>query len=288
MSQGDDIPTAASPHSKAPDGGEADVGTTPAPSAAETESVYAWALDDADEPLVDSPWPSRLRWTGLVTLLCATIAAVVWFAMTFYFQDWSKTPRPASPSSMPSSPHRSTEPSPITRINNNCNASTVPLVKLNKQAPEEPTLALPQPPGWIFDTELHSQLIRAAMVDPALEANDFSPNVAVTLENVTGRVSTPQQALDAEVAGVVEMLATSIDTRTPGTVCGYPSTTITYTIYNNYAATGLIIAAQDSRNRIWAATVDMKTTQPDNPDYINAKRAILNSFQFSLPQGHVP
>jgi hypothetical protein len=82
------------------------------------------------------------------------------------------------------------------------------------------------------------------MVDPALEANDFSPDVVVTLENVTGRVSTPQQALDAEVAGIVEMLATSIDTRTPGTICGYPSTTITDTIYNNYAATGLIIADQ--------------------------------------------
>jgi hypothetical protein len=47
--------------------------------------------------------------------------------------------------------------------------------------------------------------------------------------------------------------------------------------------TVLIIAAQDSSSRVWAATVSIQTAEPDNPDYIVGKKAILGGFQFSLP-----
>lgn len=187
------------------------------------------------------------------------------------------------------------EPPPINRptepssINSKCNDSTVPLVKLGAQVDEEPTLALPQPPGWVFKTELNSQLIRAVMGDPELEANGFSPEAVVTLENLTDRVSTPQQALYGEITGVTNspLLHAALDTETPGTVCGYPSLTVTYTIVaNGHAATALVVAAQDYSNRIWAATVTIQTTEPANPDYVNAKTAILGGFQFSLSSDH--
>jgi hypothetical protein len=122
------------------------------------------------------------------------------------------------------------------------------------------------------------------MGDPELRANNFAPDTVVTLENLTGRVSAPQQALDGELAGITNSKIGSLHTDTPGTTCGYPSTTATYTItFNGHAATVLVVAAQDSSNRIWAVTVTIQTTAPDNPDYINAKHAILDGFQFSLP-----
>jgi hypothetical protein len=66
-----------------------DPGTAPAPSGTETEHVYAWSLDRSEEPSFENKWRGRLQWAGLVALLCATIAAVVWFSMTFYFEHWS-------------------------------------------------------------------------------------------------------------------------------------------------------------------------------------------------------
>ncbi len=212
---------------------------------------------------------------AMVTLLAA--AGILGYLMR------SGNDRPAGssgPSLVSPSTNRSTEPS---SINSKCNASTFPLFKLDSQAAGEPTLALPHPPGWVFNTELNSSLIRAMMGDPELRANGFTPDVVVTLENLTDRVSTPQQALDAEVAGVTGTdVAAALDKRIPGTVCGYPSTTITYTAFDGHTATALIIAAQDNRNSIWAATITIQTTEPDNPDYINTKRAILAGFQFSL------
>jgi PknH-like extracellular domain len=64
---------------------------------AEPESAHAWSLDDhSEEPTIESKWPGRLRWAGVVALLCATVAAVVWFSMVFYFGDRSTT-KPSTP-----------------------------------------------------------------------------------------------------------------------------------------------------------------------------------------------
>jgi hypothetical protein len=80
-----------------------DVGTAAAPSESETESVYAWSLDDGEEPGAEGRWRGRLLWAGLVALLCATVAAVVWFSMTFYAEDWAarKSAPPAHTSAAP-------------------------------------------------------------------------------------------------------------------------------------------------------------------------------------------
>ena len=64
-------------------------GTAPAPSGTETEHVFAWSLDHSEEASFENKWRGRFQWAGLVALLCATIAAVVWFSMTFYFEHWS-------------------------------------------------------------------------------------------------------------------------------------------------------------------------------------------------------
>lgn len=52
----------------------------------EPGSAHAWSLDDhGEESEAESKWPGRLRWAGLIALLCATVAAVVWFSMVYYF-----------------------------------------------------------------------------------------------------------------------------------------------------------------------------------------------------------
>ncbi|TAM69145.1 hypothetical protein [Mycobacterium sp.] len=75
--------------------------TAATPTRSEPESVQAWSLDEHGEgPFVESRWPGRLRWAGVMALLCATVAAVVWFSMVFYFQGRS-TPKPTTSPTAP-------------------------------------------------------------------------------------------------------------------------------------------------------------------------------------------
>jgi hypothetical protein len=72
------------------------IDTAAAPSGSEPDRVHAWSLDEhSEEPGMESKWPARLRWAGLVALLCATVAAAVWFSMVFYFGSRSM-PKPST------------------------------------------------------------------------------------------------------------------------------------------------------------------------------------------------
>jgi hypothetical protein len=92
--------------------------TAAAPSASEPESAHAWSLDhDCEEADAEGKWPGRFLWAGVVALLCATVAAVVWFSTVFYFQGRltpTPTARPASPLPSPTALFSPT-PLPIIR-----------------------------------------------------------------------------------------------------------------------------------------------------------------------------
>ncbi|HEX7321872.1 MAG TPA: hypothetical protein VF299_02890 [Mycobacterium sp.] len=157
----------------------------------------------------------------------------------------------------------------------------IPLVHLERQTAAEPMLALPKLDGWAYGEPKESSLVRGMVFNEALRADEFTPNVVVTLENLTETVGTPRQAIDFEKTAITDNVG-PLDTESPGTVCGYPSTTITYVLQGR-PVSGLIVAARDSGDRVWAATVSMQTTRPDNPDYLSAKRTFFDGFQFGLP-----
>lgn len=160
-----------------------------------------------------------------------------------------------------------------------CTASNVPMTTLVPKANGEPTLGLPTPSGWVYSSEMNSPLIRGLVANVGLRANNFTPNAVVTLEDLTGKVSNAQQGIDAELAGATKS-GLSIESRTPGTVCGQQSTTVTYAL-QGHAATGLIVVATDGQ-KVWAATLTVQTSEPDNPTYIADSRTILNNFRIIL------
>ncbi|WP_083266881.1 LpqN/LpqT family lipoprotein [Mycolicibacterium porcinum] len=162
-----------------------------------------------------------------------------------------------------------------------CAESAAPLLKLKSQAPREPELALPQPDGWVRSTKLDSELIRGIIINDALRANDFSPNAGVTLEDLTGKVETPQQAFDAELNGVTQVGGT-IESQTPSTRCGQPAVVADYRIQGR-PATALIVVAKNN-DKLYAATLTVQTAQPDNPTYVKDKKTILDGFQLELPK----
>ncbi|MEX3759171.1 LpqN/LpqT family lipoprotein [Mycobacteroides abscessus] len=185
---------------------------------------------------------------------------------------------PQSPTVASDSPATSSTPSTAATAAG-CAASDVHRVMLDTKAAEEPKLALPTPAGWEYTAAMNSPMIRGTVTNIGLRANDFTPNAVVTLEDLTGKVTSAQQGIDAEITGV-EQGGMAVQSRTAGTVCGHPSSTITYTLQNR-PVTALITAAEDGA-KTWAAIVTIQTTDPDNPAYVASKQAILDGFQFTV------
>jgi hypothetical protein len=149
-----------------------------------------------------------------------------------------------------------------------CAESAAPLLRLEPHSPQEPVLAIPQPSGWERTTELDSELIRGVIINAGLRADDFSPNAVATLEDLTGRVDNTHHALEVERSAITQAGMT-IGTDEPATVCGHPSTTISYTLENR-PVTALIVAAEHDGS-IYAATLTVQTAEPDNPTYAHDK-----------------
>ncbi|WP_042788170.1 LpqN/LpqT family lipoprotein [Mycobacteroides abscessus] len=150
---------------------------------------------------------------------------------------------------------------------------------MDAKAADEPKLAVPTPAGWEYTAKMNSPMIRGTVANVGLRANDFTPNAVVTLEELTGKVTSAQQGIDAEIAAV-EQGGMAVQSRTAGTVCGHPSSTITYALQDR-PVTALITAAENGP-KTWAAILTIQTTDADNPAYIAGKKAILDGFQFTV------
>lgn len=145
----------------------------------------------------------------------------------------------------------------------------------------EPTIILRRPPGWEIRRDSDTPLVRGVLYNQELRRHGFTPNAVVTVEDLTGRVGLPAQALARERAAVTAVVG-ELDTDVAGTVSGFPSRTITYNMQGR-PATGLIVAAQDIHDRIWAITLTMQTADPDNTGYLTAKQTLLDSLEVRLP-----
>ncbi|WP_420108707.1 LpqN/LpqT family lipoprotein [Mycolicibacter arupensis] len=155
-------------------------------------------------------------------------------------------------------------------------------ITLEPREPDEPTIVLPRPPGWEFLPGKDSPpVVRGVLFNQDLRRHGFTPNAVVTLEDLTGQVGLPAQALAKERAAVAAAIG-ELDTDVAGTVSGFPSRTITYNLQGR-PATGLLIAVQNAKDRLWAITITVQTTDADNPHYIDATRQLLDSLEVRLP-----
>lgn len=154
-------------------------------------------------------------------------------------------------------------------------------IQLAPRTPDEPTITIPRPPGWVFMPSKDETSIRGIIYNQDLRLHGFTPNAVVTLEELTGQAGVPSQALAKERAAIIDIVG-EIDTESPGTVSGFASRTIEYNMQGR-AATGLIVAVQNAKDRIWAVTVTIQTTDADNPHYAAAKTSILDSLEVRLP-----
>ncbi|CAM3886619.1 LpqN/LpqT family lipoprotein [Tsukamurella ocularis] len=155
------------------------------------------------------------------------------------------------------------------------------VLTLPTKAAGEPTLGLPQPSGWERETSMDSEVIRAAIVNKNLINDAFAANAVITLENAKGM--TPQQALDSQVDSLRKGLNVTGLQPAPGTLCGYPSTTVTYTMPGgtpNHKSTTLAVSIPDGAN-LWSVTVTVQSKMPDDATYRRDSQAILSGLQIT-------
>ena len=75
---------------------ESEQDTDLAPTQHAPEEVQAWSLHETDE--IQSAWHGRIVSAALITLLCAVVAAVAWFAGTLF---GGSSTKPGNPQAVP-------------------------------------------------------------------------------------------------------------------------------------------------------------------------------------------
>lgn len=170
---------------------------------------------------------------------------------------------------------------------NACAHSDGELIDVPARSDAEPQLRVPQAAGWNRSTKLDSEIVRLVLVNPDLVANQFAPNIVVTLED------TPKadvQTIFARQHDNLVKLAGATDlTSEPTTVCGLPAETITYTAAPTGPGTHsrvvtLLSVPTIVRGHQYLVSAAVQTTEPDNPTYRHDAKALLDGIQVLPPE----
>ena len=146
----------------------------------------------------------------------------------------------------------------------------------------EPTLEVPLPEGWETNTSMNSELIRLAVINPALTKDDFAPNVVVTAETSP---ADEQAAFDRQLAGLEQVAGTSDVTPERGEICGYSAWTLGYdlpamgAIPVRPAEVQVIVVPHEDRSITYTMTA--QSTAPVDPAFEEAVEEIFSGVQIT-------
>jgi hypothetical protein len=143
-------------------------------------------------------------------------------------------------------------------------------------------MVIPQPAGWERLTMMDSEMVRYMLANRGLAADQFAPNVVVTIESIVGTESAA--SVFAKNRNVIETIGGATDLAyTPATVCGQPAERITYTgaPQGTMPARPIttLVAVIHTGGRTFGVAVTAQTTRPDNPTYQRDVETILTGFQ---------
>ncbi|WP_019972330.1 hypothetical protein [Mycobacterium sp. 141] len=170
-----------------------------------------------------------------------------------------------------------------------CNPVDAPLVTVPRVDADEPTIKIPQPPGWDRIEGRDNDLLRYTMTNKNLQNGNFSPTIVIALESVA-EAMTPDDVFAAQrksisTLGVPES-AMKVDNIK---ICGLPAQTVNYQlpqmgVLQPHPATALFVAYR-SKLRTYCAGLTVQTTAPDNPIYKRDSEMMVSGFQV-LPVQH--
>ncbi|WP_422748698.1 LpqN/LpqT family lipoprotein [Mycobacterium sp. WMMD1722] len=163
-----------------------------------------------------------------------------------------------------------------------CAQTDGPAVDIPSADDFEPRMRIPQPPGWVRNTQLDSQLVRFVLMNQALTADQFTPNVVVTVEKAPA--TDARTIYDQARKNLVKLAGATDVSAVPADVCGLPAEKVTYRSAATGAATAerslttLYVATRDG-DRSNLISVTIQTTRPDNPTYQRDAALMLDGFE---------
>ncbi|MBB4855605.1 hypothetical protein HNP40_003012 [Mycobacteroides chelonae] len=169
--------------------------------------------------------------------------------------------------------------------NPKCGEVTVPLLEVPLDNDAEPRVEVPQPPGWERVQRFESGIVRVYLAAPDLQANGFVPNTTVAIANLTGKASTEDAAFATERAGLESFGVTDL-VEAPGSICGYPSKTMTYNMgLGNipvHRLTTTVVAVKND-NKMFTVGVSVQALDDTVRGFDSARETILAGLQVSPP-----
>jgi probable lipoprotein LpqN len=150
----------------------------------------------------------------------------------------------------------------------------------------EPTVRLPQPPGWEPVPSPTRGPISLMLRDIALGNATNAPAAVVALVDATAAHLTSNDLLLQSVQGLRDSGATGI-AQTSRTVCGYPATAITYLIApvagSAAVSCNAVVAVAPMGDKVFSVLITVQSADPNNPTYQQDARVILSGLQILPP-----
>lgn len=175
------------------------------------------------------------------------------------------------------------EGKPLT--NPKCSSVAVPLLEVPLDNDSEPRVEVPQPSGWERVNRFESGVVRVYLAAPDLQASGFVPNATVAIANLSGKASTEDAAFATERAGLESFGVTDL-VEAQGTICGYPSKTLTYNMgLGNIPAhrvTTTIVAVKNN-TKMFTVGVSVQALDDTVRGFDSARETILAGLQVSPP-----
>ncbi|WP_166902471.1 LpqN/LpqT family lipoprotein [Mycobacterium sp. DL440] len=166
-----------------------------------------------------------------------------------------------------------------------------PLLDIPSRGSAEPKLRVPKATGWNRSTKLDSEIVRFVLVNTDLAANQFAPNIVVTLEDAPK--ADVQTIFSQQHANLVKLAGAKDLTSEPATVCGLPAETIKFTAdptgpgAHSRVLTVLSVPTIVGGHQ-YLVTATVQTTDPDSPTYQHDAKALLDGFQVLPPELGAP
>ncbi|ART72029.1 hypothetical protein BTO20_28880 [Mycobacterium dioxanotrophicus] len=164
-----------------------------------------------------------------------------------------------------------------------CNPVDAPLVTVPRVDADEPTIRIPQPPGWERVEGRDTDLLRYTMTNANLQNGNFKPTIVIALESVADAM-TPDEVFAAQRKSIATLGVPESAMKTENiTICGLPAQTVNYQIpqmgvLQPHPAIALFVAYR-SELRTYCAGLTVQTTAPDNLTYKRDSEMMVSGFQ---------
>jgi len=182
-----------------------------------------------------------------------------------------------------------------------CNKVDFPLIDIPPRTTGEPTMKIPQPPGWEvvpvdvgtlpppppglegFDS---ADILEITLVNRALGTTADFMMLPVEAELPGEELPSAAQAFDVQQAALISR-GLDIQSVVPATVCGQQAEISEYTQAakggNLPVSAKILVVLAESENVTYLATLNVLTNEPDNPTYQRDSQAMLDGLVFLPP-----